>query len=407
MNFKTTQLLIWSFFTQLFSPTLFSQPLDLSGAGWHFQKGDDLAWKKPDFDHSDWQPIAVGMPWESALQIEYNGWAWYRRSLVISEREYKKATQKYGSMILSLGMIDDADETYFNGVKIGTTGKLPPDTASAWDTHRQYLVPAALIRWDEPNVIAVRVFDDTGGGGLHGGEYHLEPSTWKNQFKIQIENGETTNAFALKQPVVLKTQLVNNSDQKLEGVLSCEIKTFTGKHVSTQSKNVKLLRGRRTIVPDFEFQPLDAGFYISHFIFKDKNGYSVKDKKGFAVAPESVKPSPTRPSDFEAFWATTISELATVEPDYKLTLLSQYTTRKIEVFEVEMRSLNNVRVKGYYSKPVEKTNIPAVLHVQGYSSVMLPFGFDENMSAFYLNIRGHGNSRDDVNPGFPGRASSS
>jgi cephalosporin-C deacetylase len=402
MNFKNINLLIWSFFTQLFSPTLFSQPLDLAGEGWRFQKGDDLAWAKREHNDADWQNIAVGMPWESALQIEYNGWAWYRKSVVIPQKKYKKATKKYGSMILSLGMIDDADETFFNGIKIGATGKLPPDTISAWDTPRKYLVPAALIRWDEPNVIAVRVFDDTGGGGLHGGEYHLEPTTWKNQFQIQIENGESSHAFALNQPVIIKSQLLNNSDQKLEGTLTCEVKTFTGKHVETQSQEVKIGRGRRTIVPNFQFESFDSGFYISHFVFKDKNGYSVKDKKGFAIAPESLKPSPTRPTDFDSYWSNTLTELASIEPNYKLTLLPELSTRKVEVFEVEMHSLNNVRVKGYYTKPVEKTNIPAVLHVQGYSSIMLPFGLDENMSSFYLNIRGHGNSRDDVNPGFPG-----
>jgi cephalosporin-C deacetylase len=402
MNLKTTSLLIWSFITQLFSPSLFSQPLDLAGEGWRFQKGDDLAWVKPEFDDANWQNIAVGMPWESALQIEYDGWAWYRRSIVISQKDYKKAIRKYGSMILSLGMIDDADETYFNGVKIGSTGKLPPDTLSAWDTPRKYLVPAALIRWDEPNVIAVRVFDDTGGGGLHGGEYHLEPTTWKNQFQIQIENGETSNAFALNQPIIIKSQLVNNSDQKLEGTLTCEVKTFTGKHVEKQAQAVKIGRGRRTLVPDFKFTSPSAGFYISYLTFKDNKGYSVKDKKGFAIAPETLKPAPTRPADFDLFWASTLTELASVEPHYQITLLPQYTTSKVEVFEIEMHSLNNVRVKGYYTKPKEKTNIPAVLHVQGYSSIMLPFGLDENMSAFYLNIRGHGNSRDDVNPGFPG-----
>ena len=128
----------------------------------------------------------------------------------------------------------------------------------------------------------------------------------------------------------------------------------------------------------------------------------MKDKKGFAIAPESLKPTPTRPADFDTYWSNALTELATIEPDYKLTLLPDLSTRKVEVFEVEMRSLNNVRVRGYYAKPKEKTNIPAVLHVQGYSSIMLPFGLDENMSAFYLNIRGHGNSREDVNPGFPG-----
>ena len=46
--------------------------------------------------------------------------------------------------------------------------------------------------------------------------------------------------------------------------------------------------------------------------------------------------------------------LATIEPDYKVNLLPELSTSKVEVFEVEMRSLNNVRVKGFYAKPKEK-----------------------------------------------------
>ena len=410
MNFKTALLVIWSFFTQLFTPSvIFTQPIDLGGEAWRFQKGDDPTWANPTFEDSTWQPIAVGMPWQSALQIDYEGFAWYRRNIAISEKEYKKATKKYGSMVLSLGMIDDADETFFNGVKIGRTGAFPPDYMSAWDVPRHYLVPAALIKWGEANVIAVRVYDVGGNGGLNGGEYHLEPTTWKNQFTFLIENGEHSNAFALNEPVVIKTQLVNNSAQKLEGTLTCEIKTFAGKHVATQAQEVKILRGHRTQAPNFNFTIPEAGFYISNFIFsqrdsygKNTKGYSVKDKKGFSIAPETLKPTPTQPADFEEYWAKAIAELATVEPNYKLTFSSEYSTSKVEVFEVEMRSLNNVRVRGFYAKPKEKTDLPAVLHVQGYGSNMLPFGLEHNMAAFYLNIRGHGNSCEDVHPGFPG-----
>lgn len=44
------------------------------------------------------------------------------------------------------------------------------------------------------------------------------------------------------------------------------------------------------------------------------------------------------------------------------------------------------------------------MQVQGYSSVMVPsyVNYGDDVIGFGLNIRGHGNSTDDVNPGFPG-----
>jgi len=68
-----------------------------------------------------------------------------------------------------------------------------------------------------------------------------------------------------------------------------------------------------------------------------------------------------------------------------------------------MKSLGGVRVHGWYAHPRAKTRLPAMLHVQGYGTVMEPSDLgNEGFAQFFLNIRGHGNSRDDVKPGFPG-----
>jgi cephalosporin-C deacetylase-like acetyl esterase len=69
-----------------------------------------------------------------------------------------------------------------------------------------------------------------------------------------------------------------------------------------------------------------------------------------------------------------------------------------------MRSLGNVLVRGWYMRPVREGVYPAILHVQGYSSTMGPQNLyqGDDMVSLALNIRGHGNSRDDVDPGFPG-----
>jgi cephalosporin-C deacetylase len=401
MQYKISIILICQFFLRLFSTTVYAQPIDLAHEGWRFQKGDDPQWATTQYLAEKWQPIAVGMTWEAATKSEYDGIVWYRRSVVIP-KSYKKAARKYGSMLLKLGMIDDADETFFNGVKIGSMGKFPPESLSAYGTPREYTVPINLIKWDEPNIIAVRVADWGGGGGLHGGEYSLEPTTWKNRFKILVENQEATHTFLPQNKVCIAPKLINTSDQILEGTVVCEVKTYGGKSVATQKKAVKILRGRTEAVPAFEFNVPDSGFYHSNIVFKDKTGYSFKEKHAFSVAPEAVKPSPTRPADFEDYWAKAIAELSNIDPNYQMTHLADKSTPEVDVFEIEMRSLGNARVRGFYCKPKKKTGLPAVLHVQGYSSNMTAFDIDPNVAGFFLNIRGHGNSMDDINPGFPG-----
>jgi cephalosporin-C deacetylase len=403
MKSKLLMLFICQFFKSLFSTTSLAQPIDIASGNWQFKTGDDIAWASPQLDDTQWENIAIGMAWETALLKDgYDGYAWYRKTIEIPEH-LKKTVKRGKAMILKLGMIDDADETFFNGVKIGAKGKFPPDYSSAWDEPRQYLIPFDLIKFGAPNVIAVRVYDQSGGGGLHGGEYTLEPLSWKDKFKIIIDNAVNSHAFTTDKPVALKVNFLNNSESKLSGTVYCEVKTYDGKTVAVKSQEVpKILRGVGGRVPDFEFDIKDKGFYVANVQFKDTKGYTVKAKKGFAVAPEKVVSEPTRPVDFDDFWLKTRYELDSVAPDFKIELNEKLTTDRVEVFDVEMKSLQNVRVRGYYTRPIGKDRLPAILHVQGYSSVMTAFSLDNTVAAFFLNIRGHGNSRDDINPGFPG-----
>lgn len=65
-------------------------------------------------------------------------------------------------LILNLGRIATADEAYFNGVKIGGSGKIPGNNSlgyiPAWLYTRRYFVPANLLRADGENEVAIRVF---------------------------------------------------------------------------------------------------------------------------------------------------------------------------------------------------------------------------------------------------------
>ncbi|MCF3649089.1 glycoside hydrolase [Synoicihabitans lomoniglobus] len=137
------------------------QLVDLSGA-WSFAVGDDTSRAAVDFNDDDWAQIDVGSPWENEGFEDHDGFAWYRRSFDLPARNLR------GQVYLRLGRIDDVDEVYFNGVKIGATGRMPPHYDSAWDALRAYLVPRELLRFDAPNVVAVRVFDGELGGGLVG-----------------------------------------------------------------------------------------------------------------------------------------------------------------------------------------------------------------------------------------------
>jgi beta-galactosidase len=67
---------------------------------------------------------------------------------------------------LLLGAIDDFDQTYVNGEQVGATDA---QTQDAWSKQRGYTVPGRLVRAGK-NVIAIRIWDSMGGGGITAAE---------------------------------------------------------------------------------------------------------------------------------------------------------------------------------------------------------------------------------------------
>lgn len=129
---------------------------------WKFTRGDDTLWKHSDFNDSSWQTVTLPSTWEEHSQYtQDNVYGWYRRTLTIP------AALQGRDVWINVGKIDDADETYVNGVKVGGMGHFPPAYVTAWDLLRLYKIPHDLIRYGEANSIAVRVFDGINDGGIY------------------------------------------------------------------------------------------------------------------------------------------------------------------------------------------------------------------------------------------------
>ena len=128
---------------------------------WYFNLGDNLKFARPEYDDSDWEKIYVPSNWHREGFRNYHGFAWYRKKVTI-EFDAKDA------LYLELGKVDDVDEVYVNGHLIGRTGGFPPDYFTAWNYNRRYHLPAEYLNKNGKNVIAVRVYDEGGEGGIMG-----------------------------------------------------------------------------------------------------------------------------------------------------------------------------------------------------------------------------------------------
>ncbi|MBN1515713.1 DUF4982 domain-containing protein [Candidatus Sumerlaeota bacterium] len=129
---------------------------------WRFHKGDDAGWSASELDDSDWQLVALPDNWEHHSDYtDDNVYGWFRRKLEVPEECQGQ------NFDLLLGCIDDVDEAWLNGQRIGGMGVFPPNYSTAWDVQRRYRVPASLVRGDGTDILAVRVFDGNGNGGIN------------------------------------------------------------------------------------------------------------------------------------------------------------------------------------------------------------------------------------------------
>ncbi|MBC7849283.1 MAG: glycoside hydrolase family 127 protein, partial [Chitinophagaceae bacterium] len=189
---------------------------------WKFQTGDNPEFSKPDFLDQEWKTINVDSYWETQGYAGYDGISWYRTKVVIPS-SLKKNNTTLKTVRISLGQIDDVDEAYLNGKKIGET--------MGWDTQRTYLVPFDLIEWDKENTLSIRVSDMGGNGGMHGGIYSisnvrlsdiviLKTNDKPSEFKSSDLKFDKTLLFNFKVPV-----------EKMEGTIHVKVYDAVSKAV--------------------------------------------------------------------------------------------------------------------------------------------------------------------------------
>jgi len=115
-------------------------------------KDGKALWADPSFDDSGWKPMTLPCKVQEYWPAT-NGIYWFRKTVDIPADWAGK------ELTLSLGPIDDFDETYWNGQLVGSD--------KLWNKAREYKVPAELVKAGK-TVICIRNTDDHGDGGLYG-----------------------------------------------------------------------------------------------------------------------------------------------------------------------------------------------------------------------------------------------
>lgn len=160
-------------------------------------------WKDATFDDSNWPTMNLPTLWEDQGFAGMDGIVWFRKTIQVDEADAGKPAT------IELAKIDDIDETYINGVKVGGTAQ--------WDALRKYDIPAGVLKAGK-NVIAVKVQDDGGGGGIYGDVVSMQlkignirislSGTWS--FRVQSLKGGGNNIMGPNDyPSLLFNAMIN------------------------------------------------------------------------------------------------------------------------------------------------------------------------------------------------------
>jgi len=128
-----------------------------------------------DFNDSEWPVMKLPGQFEQVTG-DFDGVVWFRKRIDLPEEMSGR------DLTLSLGPIDDMDRTYFNGRLVGSH-----EVAGFWQADRNYVIPGDLAR-PGANMIAVRVLDNQGGGGIWGKPGSMKITEKDNQsFHVNID----------------------------------------------------------------------------------------------------------------------------------------------------------------------------------------------------------------------------
>jgi len=162
-------------------------------------------WKNESLNDNNWPHMKLPGLWEQQhMGLEnLDGIVWFRKEVMISAEDAGKAG------VLELSKIDDSDDSYVNGVRVG-------GMKNQYNENRRYTIPAGVLK-EGKNSIAVRVEDTGGGGGIYGDSSDMKLTVGNRvyslagnwSFKIATVSGTNAGVGPNSYPTLLFNAMVN------------------------------------------------------------------------------------------------------------------------------------------------------------------------------------------------------
>ena len=176
-----------------------------------------------------WETVDVPAVWRKATP-GLNGYSWYRCYVSLPDAWRGRELEIFAEPS------DKAQEIYLNGVKVGGVGDFPPQFRSGLGGEERFPAGGELLRFDRPNVFAIRIYDNLGRTGFNV----AAPVIFGGDQAVRLEGKWQYRAGDEK-----------SWASELDGANIADVSYTTVRPAATQqspSRVLRIYRHRRTIV---------------------------------------------------------------------------------------------------------------------------------------------------------------
>jgi len=263
---------------------------------------------------------------------------------------------------------------------------------------KRFDIPGKLLK--DQNIIEISVSDFQYTGGKSYNYCRIEPKDSPSKSKIEFQCLNDDHLYLEGDKLQFKIKYTSSS----MGNVHLKINNDFHEEIFEQDYKVDYNTGE--ILVDLSDKNIKPGIYECVVYLHDTGYCGVAN--WFVVSPEKIQCSNNKPQEFDEYWENAMSDLAKVKPEFNMYKVDSLQSENRDGYIVEMKSLNDITVRGYYFVPKTDGLHPVILHLPG-----MGYGFQhhgaflnnrDKVAELALCVRNHGIADEEVPIwGMPGQ----
>jgi len=281
--------------------------------------------------------------------------------------------------------------TNFNSSYDGTFAYIGPPRKSKDrkpEITQEPIVNTPPLNWSKDNLSGV-----AGRQSLSADEIKDAPATEQPESEeeegemiIKLKPYKKDGVFYDGEKIKYSVSIANKYKVRQDGTFTAIVETELGETVSATQVKLKIAKkGQKNFQIEIP-KPKKEGVYNLRAA-TNTSTYDDTARYAFGYNIGKIKTPYYLPPDFDEYWQTAMSDLAKVDPQYKISRDEEHSTKYHDVYKVDMKGLDDFPFYGYLSIPKLKGKYPVIIGFGGYKKEVMPLLFDEFIS-FSVNVRG-------------------